>query len=449
MRPHCTRTARTAFSLIELLVVVAILGLLALAVLPNLSKTTTTEELRQATGELSSFIALAQSRAIGASTSQGLVLRQLEGSANTVHGGPVLDLAACEGLTPYSGETYDSRVLVFVPSLSGGTQYYTRDYNGNGFIDLFDETATSDDRNRNGILETPETPAGGKNELYWDTPYINLQFGPTAADFNIAAVRDGDLIFFEGSKQPFRLRHGDSFRLRDGATLARTSMIAELRREVGDTLSTVQWPSGARAVDFEPHPNNWVRPNSDFTSGNFEPLRYEVYRQPKVTTGLTEQLSGEAGIDTSWTSVGYDLLRQDDPSSPIGSGWFTVRDASFSPGLDLCILFDSVGRPNEVVQIPTAGISSPASFYRKRLTEPVFMLVGRADRVGQNYVPGLNPDVNRDDGCNWQHPDSRWVAIDTNGRVVVAEPAPVTSSDWWVALRQSQEFIRSDLGAAP
>ena len=460
MRPHRSITVRTAFSLIELLVVVAILGLLAVAVLPNLSNTSKTEELRQGTGKLSSFIALAQSRAIGASTPQGLVVRQLPipNPPPFFYGGPALDLAACEGLAPYSGETYDSRVLVFVPSIAGTTQYYTRDYNGNGVIDFFDETASGgNDRNQNGVFETPETPAFGKNELYWGTPYINLQFGPTAADFNIAAVGDGDLIFFEGSKQPFRLRNGDSFRLRDGATLPRTSMIAELRPEVGDTLATVQWPAGARPVDFDPHPQNWVRPNSDFTSGDFEPLRYEVLRQPTINSGVAEQLTGEACLDTAWTSVGFRLLRNQDPSLiNLSTCAFSFMDTtgpdfddSFDPRLNLCILFNAIGAPTELLQIPTENITPTAPFFRKRLTEPVFILVGRADRVGQAYVSGLNPDVNPDDGCNWQHPDSRWVAIDTNGRVVVAETAPVSSSNWWVALLESQAFIRSDLRAAP
>lgn len=439
MGPHRTITTRTAFSLIELLVVVAILGLLAVAVLPNLSNTSKTEELRQGTGKLSSFIALAQSRAIGAPTPQGLVLRQLEGSATAFHGGPALDIAACEGLAPYSGETYDSRVLVFVPSTGSPPRYYTRDWNGNGIIETYDETIGPNDRNNNGVFEAPES---SHTESFWGTPYVNLQFGPTVNDFNPSAVREGDQIRFEGSNTHYRLAEDLVGNLSAGPPNL-TSFVAKLRPEVGQTLSTTPWPSSAAPYIV---PARWGA--ASFLAAN-SPLRYEVYRQPKVTTAATEQLTGEAGIDTSWTSVGYDLLRQDDPSSPIGSGWFTVRDASFNPGLDLCILFDSLGRPNEVVQIPTARIPSPASFYRKRLTEPVFMLVGRADRVGQNYVSGLNPAVNRDDGCNWQHPDSRWVAIDTNGRVVVAEPAPVTSSDWWVALFESQAFIRNDLRAAP
>ena len=423
------------FSLIELLVVVAILGLLAVAVLPNLSNTSKTELVRQGTGKLSSFVALAQSQALGASTPRGLAFRQLSNSGSVFGGGVVLDLAACEGLEPYSGETYDSRVLAFVPSASLNPQrYYTRDHNGNGQIDTYNEVAGGD-RNRNGVLETPES---SNPETFWGTPYINLQFGPTASDFWVNAVSDGDLILFEGASTPFRLRSG-------GGSLSPTSFVAEIRPELGETLSSVSWPSGSRPFVF---PGPWAVANSAFTNGTHEPLRYEILRQPKMNSGISDQLSGEACVDMGWTTVGYSLLRNQNLSLITTPCVYSFNNG-FDPSLDLCIMFDAVGRPSEVLQIPTEGVSPIAPFYRRRLTEPVFLLVGRADRVGQNYVAGLDPDADPDSGCNWQHPDSRWVAIDTNGRVVVAEPAPVSSPHWWEALYQSQQFIRSDLGVAP
>lgn len=456
MRAHRRTFRVTGFSLIELLVVVAILGLLAVAVLPNLSNTSKTELVRQGTGKLSSFVALAQSRALGASTPRGLAFRQLSNSGSVFGGGVVLDLAACEGLEPYSGETSDSRVLVFVPTIAGTSppRYYTRDYNGNGEVDLVDETALGD-RNRNGVLEDPES--NYTSISFWGTPYINLQFGPTASDFSAAAVRDGDLVMFEGHEHRFRLRNGTPFQLRDGALSALTSFVAEIRPELGESLSSVSWPAEARSVDFDPIPQNWTQPPAAFTSGSYQPLRYQVLRQPTLNSAVSDQLTGEACIDMAWTAVGYSLLRNQNTSLITTPCVYSFQDTTgptyndeFDPSLDLCILFDAVGRPNEILQIPTEGVTPTAqSFYRSRLTEPVFLLVGRSDRVGLNYVAGLNPDTDPDSGCNWQHPDSRWVGIDTNGRVVVAEPAPVSSPHWWEALYESQQFIRNDLGAAP
>jgi len=58
-------------------------------------------------------------------------------------------------------------------------------------------------------------------------------------------------------------------------------------------------------------------------------------------------------------------------------------------------------------QIITTGTAT----LRHTVTGPVFLLIGRADRVGQANTMNLNP---ADDslGANWQYADSFWVAID-------------------------------------
>jgi prepilin-type N-terminal cleavage/methylation domain-containing protein len=67
-------TRRAGMTLIELLVVVSILGLLAVAVLPNIANTADSRRSREATRTVTSYIAKAQSRAIGKSEWAGFCM---------------------------------------------------------------------------------------------------------------------------------------------------------------------------------------------------------------------------------------------------------------------------------------------------------------------------------------------------------------------------------------
>ena len=65
---------RDGMTLVELLVVVSILGLLAVAVLPNIANTADSRRSREATRTVASYIAKAQSRAIGKSELAGFCM---------------------------------------------------------------------------------------------------------------------------------------------------------------------------------------------------------------------------------------------------------------------------------------------------------------------------------------------------------------------------------------
>lgn len=107
------RHHRRGMTLIELLVVIAIIGLLSAAVLPNLANSAGPRKVRETARSVSSFLAGAQSQAIGGRTGSGVWIDLLDtaivddsGVAHAV----ALDMSLCDIPTPYSGESVDSLV---------------------------------------------------------------------------------------------------------------------------------------------------------------------------------------------------------------------------------------------------------------------------------------------------------------------------------------------------
>ena len=100
-------------TLIELMVVVLILGLLSVAVLPNLANTGDARKVREAARSLSSFIASAQSQAIGSRTASGIWIDPLPNQmgANWIS----LDIAMTEVPAPYAGDTTTAGIESLTP----------------------------------------------------------------------------------------------------------------------------------------------------------------------------------------------------------------------------------------------------------------------------------------------------------------------------------------------
>jgi len=99
-------------TLVELLVVVAILTILSVVVLPNITGTIDSRRVREAARSVSTFIARAQSRAIGAVDPRGLILQPSTADADVV-----IDLYVATVPPVYAGEFPDSRArLDYAPA---------------------------------------------------------------------------------------------------------------------------------------------------------------------------------------------------------------------------------------------------------------------------------------------------------------------------------------------
>jgi prepilin-type N-terminal cleavage/methylation domain-containing protein len=157
-----------------------------------------------------------------------------------------------------------------------------------------------------------------------------------------------------------------------------------------------------------------------------DPVRhtFEIVRRPEVS-GAPLTLTDGRAIDLRWSGMG----------SPLSSEY-----VSFSNASPVFVMFDGTGRLRQVV-LPTGRVT---------VTSAVFLLLGRADRAGQNPAPVAPSDDSG--GANFQYGDSHWIVIDpTSGVAKVAEcvPSPVPLGTSAAEINEmivaSQRWIRESL----
>ena len=320
---------RAGMTLVELLVVVAILGLLAVTVLPTLSATADARRTREATRIVSSYIAKAQSRAIGRTEWTGFWMTP-----------PVSNAFANFALELY---------LADVPAVFRGDSI-------------------------------PTTISGAATAG---------TFAIATGSLNGATVSGsvGDLVRFDGGPPWYAFQTGTSVRLRDGGGSS---------EDAGQSSLNTPWPAPGTAHTFE------------------------LLRQP-IRAGSPLSIADGRCIDLRWSGFG---------------GWNASTYSTFgaSPG-SIAILFDGTGRLRQLFNGGT----------RVTISGPVFLLVGRSDRAGNNAADLTAADDSV--GANWQYSDSYWIAIDPLSGVAktaeCARQAGRISDDVFV----SQSFIRSEVVA--
>ena len=192
----------------------------------------------------------------------------------------------------------------------------------------------------------------------------------------------GDLVRFDGRGPWYQFETPTRFSLR--STSAEEAV-------VNQSAATTPWPA----------------PNVPHT--------YELLRQP-IRSGSPLTLADGRCIDLFWSGYG-----------PTGSF------SRFTDPSTVCVLFDGGGRLRQIV----------ANSRRIPVTGPVFLLIGRSDRVGKAYDPNVATSADDSLGANWQYPDSYWIGIDAiTGVAKAAECAPNRTT-----VVDSQDFIRSEIAA--
>jgi prepilin-type N-terminal cleavage/methylation domain-containing protein len=366
---------RRGMTLIELLVVVAIMLTLIITVAPNLVNTAESRRSREAARMVSSFVAKAQSRAVGRREWSGFTL--MASAANSLG---ALDLVLADVPAVYRGDT--------VPALL---------------------TITG--------LVSPTT---------WQATGTESQL--TLSGTNGADIRRSDLIRFDGRGPWYEISTSSTsfiqFRIR-GDLAGQAAANAEMETN-GMNRHNTPWPMVSGSVSFE------------------------VLRQP-VPAGSPLTLGESRAVDLRWSGVGP-------PALPVGA--LTFSGSSYRPfainstdtiataGASTAVLFDGTGRLRQVI------VRSGNNVRRIAITGPLYLLVGRADRVIRDPNDPADPNqpgnINAADdstGANWQYPDSFWVAIDpATGVVKTAECVP--NADGTTDLERcvnSQALIRQSL----
>ena len=327
--PKLAFNDRRGMTLVELLIVIAILGLLAVTVLPALSTTTDARRSREAARSVSSYVAKAQSRAIGRPEWAGLWLT------------PPASI-------PLASFSIDLYLAAVSPLFRGDSP--------SAFVRGSPAPAGS----------TFNITAGSLQSL---TPTVNV----------------GDLVRFDGQLPWYEYVNPTTIQLRDSGG-----------DNVNQTSLNTPWPASA------------------------VPHTFEVLRRP-IRPGSPMTIADGRCVDLGWSGCGGST-----PASylPFGN----------SPG-PISILFDGTGRLRQL-------------FYgaaRHPVVGPVYLLIGRTDRAGNN--PAVLSNTDDSVGANWQYSDSYWIAIDP--MTGIARTAECTRQAGLASdnVFASQSFIRSEISS--
>jgi type II secretory pathway pseudopilin PulG len=447
------RRPKTGVTLIELLVVIGVMLLLLVTVAPNLAPTPD-QKGREAAATVISMINRAQKRAVDQQADAGLWLEPLltSGSIQRVQskwavqldGANVamatLDMFACEPQEPYNGDDPEAAKAFLYPVNAPGSTFV------NGFredevVVLFEEASCGFIRDL--CSQSSRIKISGNSYLfrlltgteqsrlprsYFPRPYRGCNDAPGGGQLEPGQneyIAPGDPSYYSGFAP-------DDF----GAD--KRLVVGWIRFENNQTRIT----SGDPWWAFNPG-----------VGATFPVSQGEVFaiQRPNTRTA-TPPLTIPVGyaIDVAWSSYGTVLLHSSVDVNRLGnqaaSGAGSTMQLidNFLANQPVQVMFDSNGALKHLVVrkfVAGFGVGNGAILDDTlALNADLFLLVGRADRVGRPYV-AVPTEANP--GANWQYPDSRWIKISyTTGKTLIADPYLRVDNVY-----DSQSYARSDIAA--
>lgn len=226
---------------------------------------------------------------------------------------------------------------------------------------------------------------------------------------SVAGVRAGDLIRFGDEAHWFELADTPAAVVSGSVAFRFRGHTSGATEDAGNQPHNTPWPPSG-------------------------PLSFEILRQPS-TSGSPLSIPGGRAVDLFWSGFG--------PATSALYRRFDVTTSGTTPtaGATTSVLFDGTGRLRQILVRDAAATTTR----RFTATGPVFLLLGRVDRVGQ--APAVLNAADDSLGANWQYSDSVWIAIDPfTGAVRSAGCKPnAAGANDTAKLLDSQEWIRQAL----
>lgn len=456
------RAGRPGMSLVELLVVIGVLLLLLVTVIPILSPTAD-QKGREAAATVLSMINRAKLRAENnGDTGAGLWLEPLTTTGSLA--GPMndnvwwqldgqvarmatLDMFACEPQNAYNGDNPDeASVLIYPINETPPGRQFVSNVPPNDYLALFQLqdcvfirefcgtasriTVDTNDSYFFRLLSRPEQDALQANPSFFPRPYREC-LDPGLGSPPVA----GDPYYVDSLSENFYSGKGNGFSPNPTNATA-PQLVVGWVRPIAAVMGGV---AKQERISWLFNPNTPVFPVSKF-AGFAKP--FAIHR-PNVRSP-TPPLSVPEGyaIDVSWSSIGSQLFHNS-VDVRLGQGTMTLLP-DFLANQPVQFIFQSDGSLKKVVYkafLSGFGGGQGAAVEKSiDLPADIFLLVGRADRVGLPYV--ANPTESTP-GANWQYPDSRWVKIShQTGKTLIADPVLDVNNVY-----DSQGYARADVAA--
>jgi type II secretory pathway pseudopilin PulG len=425
-----SRSPRSGVTLVELLVVIGILLLLLVTVAPNLAPTPE-QKGREAAATVISMINRAQKCAVDQKADAGLWLEPLITSGNVrivppkayvqLDGATVsmasLDMFASEPQDAYNGDDPDTARAFIYPVNSPGN-IFVPGFRSDECLVLFEERSCAFIR-----------------DLCSQSSRITIDNSGTY-DFRLLSDKDQRTLSTNYFPTPYRPgpNYPGNVNPNPPSDGLHALVVGWIRSDNG-----VQPVTGAGPWTPSYDPVNPVFPLSSTYTSQF------AIQRPNTRTA-TPPLSIPAGfaIDVAWSSYGTLLLHNSIDANRLGNGSNMQLIDNFLANQPVQVMFDmNNALKSLVVRKFKAGFGvGPGSTVDQTLALNVdlFLLVGRADRVGRPYVK--NP-TEANPGANWQYPDSRWIKIScVTGKTLIADPYLGVDNVY-----DSQAYARSDIAA--
>jgi prepilin-type N-terminal cleavage/methylation domain-containing protein len=453
IRQPAKNPARRGMTLVELLVVIGILLLLLVTVIPILSPTAD-QKGREAAATVVSMIERSKARSqANDSYGAGLWLEPIvtSGSIRVVPLTPptavvqidganlamgTLDLFACEPQFSYNGDDLET-AKAYVYPVNQTPDFFVPSFPSNESLVLFEERSCDSIRqfcaqsSRVSIESVTyyfrllsEAEQASLSVSYLPKPYRPCNLGPQGE------IPPGDPRHTPEGNADYYSGYGPTLTPGDGGP-APELVIGWIRAISQPSISgqnvlraytpvNMNFPVSSAGVPF-----SIARPN---------------------TRSATAPLSLPAGyaVDVAWSSYGTTLLHNSADSLRLGNGPQMTLLPNFLANQPLQVMFDSSQALQGVVVkkfLSGFGVGDGA-IIEDTLTGggDIFLLVGRADRVGLPYVA---TPTEANPGANWQYPDSRWIKIaGATGKTLIADPFLGVNNVF-----DSQKYARADIAA--